>query len=136
MGCCCCCFQNKGLHCQETVACISDDVPYLHILLPLSYLHSPKPSPLLVIPSPLPSPPLLSPLLSSYAPTTLLTCTFPSSTSASHFPYRSIISRPYLPLLTGPMCAPCSRSWGPRRSTSARVGTGTKAPSAARRRKS
>lgn len=98
MGCCCCCFQNKGLHCQETVACISDDVPYLHILLPLSYLHSPKPSPLLVIPSPLPSPPLLSPLLSSYAPTTLLTCTFPSFSlplSLHHIP--SLSSPPHRP---------------------------------------
>lgn len=46
---------------------------------------------------------------------------------------------PFLPLwlaLTDPMCALCSRSRGLKRSTSAHVGTGIKAPSAARRRKS
>lgn len=39
-------------------------------------------------------------------------------------------------LVTDPTCAPCSGWWGRRRSTSARVGTGTSAPSAAGGRKS
>lgn len=37
---------------------------------------------------------------------------------------------------TDPTCAPCSGWWGRRRSTSARVETGTSAPSVAGRRKS
>lgn len=35
----------------------------------------------------------------------------------------------------GPMCALYSRSWGPRKSTSAHAGTGIKNPSVAKRRK-
>lgn len=34
------------------------------------------------------------------------------------------------------MCVLCSRSWGPRKSTSAHAGTGTTNPSVAKRRKS
>lgn len=42
----------------------------------------------------------------------------------------------FLLVLSDPMCALCSRSWGQKRSISAHAETGTKAPSAARRRKS
>lgn len=55
---------------------------------------------------------------------------------ASHFLCHSLTTLlSFPPPLTDPMCALCSRSWGPR-STSAHVGTGTKAPSVARKRKS
>lgn len=79
------------------------------------------------------------PLLPSYIPTSCLTfpflpllLTFSFFTPASPYPPSSSL----LPSLTDPMCALCSRSRGLIRSTSAHVGTGTKAPSVARRRES
>lgn len=73
------------------------------------------------LPSPLlPFPPSPLPPCTSLIP---ITPTFPSSSSA-------------LALALDPTCAPCSGWWGRRRSTSARVETGTSAPSAAGGRKS
>lgn len=75
-----------------------------------------------------------------HAVTFCLTCPpsypVPLTVFVTHSSPTTSTPSPLLLALTDPMCALCSRSWGLKRSTSAHVGTGTKAPSAARRRKS
>lgn len=110
------------------MACISDmkcscSLPANTSTFVIPSLTKTLPSSHYPVSTPLPSPPLPSSLLIR-------------SHNSPHLPFSLLHLCFSLPLFTGPMCAPCSRSWGPRRSTSARVGTGTKAPSAARRRKS
>lgn len=73
----------------------------------------------------LPPPPLL-PSPHSYLPA----CTSPLTNTPTLSSSYAVV------LVTDPTCAPCSGWWGRRRSTSARVGTGTSAPSAAGGRKS
>lgn len=93
-------------------------IPYPHIVI----LSSPFP---VCLPSPLP--PSCDPESCLIRPSSH---PGPSLTLSLHHHQR------LLPSLAGPMCALCSRSWALKRSTSARVGTGTRAPSAAKRRKS
>ena len=57
--------------------------------------------------------------------------TFPCFSAIFHSSLAT--STPFPP---DPMCARCNKSWALKRSTSPHAGTGTKAPSAARRRKS
>lgn len=83
---------------------------------------------------------LSSQLPPSYVATFCFTCPpsypVPLTVFVTHSSPTTSTPSPLLLALTDPMCALCSRSWGLKRSTSAHVGTGTKAPSAARRRKS